>query len=373
MGGRSYLCVVVVKNPIGAHQTLREIDLSHRPFVVSGPCSAESREQTLASAKGLAAVGGVDLFRAGIWKPRTRPNSFEGKGVQALEWLSEVRAVTGLPVATEVATPQHVEACLQANVDVLWIGARTTVSPFAVQEIAESLKGTQMPTMVKNPMHADLKLWMGAIERMRNQTGGSVWAIHRGFTSYGLKDYRNAPMWEIPIGLRAAMPEVPLLCDPSHISGNRDLIQFVAQKAMDLGMHGLMIESHCNPDSALSDAQQQLTPEAFAAVMNQLTIRESQADSEQRFGLEGMRLQMDSMDEQLVELLASRMRLARDIGQFKKANGMTILQLERWREVFETRGDWAGRVGLGQDFISKILEQLHKESIRVQNDEMSRK
>lgn len=344
-----------------------------RPLLVSGPCSAESREQVLETAQQLAAIGKVNLFRAGIWKPRTRPNSFEGRGVEALNWLVDAREATGLPIATEVANAQHVEACLEAQLDVLWIGARTTVSPFAVQEIADALAGTKIPVIVKNPMHADLKLWMGAIERITEQVGGPVWAMHRGFSSYGLKEYRNAPMWEIPIGLRAEMPEIPLLCDPSHISGNRSLIASVAQKAMDLGMHGLMIESHCAPDQALSDAGQQLTPSDLNDLIDGLTIRASYAKPEQIDGLEAMRLQMDSLDEQLIELLHGRMDLAREIGRFKLEHGMTILQLERWHEVLKTRSAWGKNLKLGSEFTSKLLEQLHKESIRVQNEEMIKK
>ena len=275
-----------------------------------------------------------------------------------------------MPVSTEVANALHVESSLKADLDVLWIGARTTVSPFAVQEIANALEGTKMPVIVKNPIHADLKLWMGAIERITQKVGGPVWALHRGFSSYGLKEFRNAPMWELPIGLRAEMPEIPLLCDPSHISGNRTLIPSVAQKAMDLGMHGLMIESHTSPDEALSDAQQQLTPKDLSKLLEGLTIRDVSANPDQVNGLEAMRLQMDSLDEQLIELLHGRMDLARSIGRFKSEHGMTILQLERWQEVLKTRSDWGKSLNLGPEFTAKLLEQLHKESIRVQNEEM---
>jgi chorismate mutase len=364
---------VVVKNIIEELVLPDRFGTSQRPFVISGPCSAESREQVLETARQLSAIGKVHLFRAGIWKPRTRPHTFEGKGAEALQWLSEVKKETGLPVATEVANAAHVESSLKANLDVLWIGARTTVSPFAVQEIADALEGTKIPVIVKNPIHADLKLWMGAIERVVQKVGGPVWALHRGFSSYGLKEFRNAPMWEIPIGLRAEMPEIPLLCDPSHISGNQTLIPSVAQKAMDLGMHGLMIESHTNPQEALSDAQQQVTPEHLSQLLDDLMIRDASANPEQLNGLEAMRLQMDSLDEQLIELLHGRMDLARSIGRFKSEHGMTILQLERWQEVMKTRSDWGQSLNLGPEFTSKLLEQLHKESIRVQNEEMIKK
>ncbi len=366
----SYLCIVVVKNIFGAPSISASIGSVQRPFVMSGPCSAESREQVLATAKALANSKKIHLFRAGIWKPRTRPNAFEGVGQIGLEWLQEVRQTTGLPVATEVANAQHVEACMEAGLDVLWIGARTTVSPFAVQEIADALRGTGIPVFVKNPMHADLKLWIGAIERILASVGGPVWAMHRGFSSYGLKEYRNAPMWEIPIGLRSVLPEIPVLCDPSHIAGKRNLVHVVAQKAMDLGMHGLMIETHNQPEQAWSDAEQQITPQSLLTLIDELTIREVHAQPEHSSGLESLRLQMDSLDEQLIELLNARMNLAKEIGRFKLEHGMTILQMERWKEVIETRGGWADRWGLGPTFISNLLEQLHKESIRVQNEEM---
>jgi chorismate mutase len=340
------------------------------PLVVAGPCSAESREQVMETALGLASTGKVQLLRAGLWKPRTKPQSFEGKGSEALPWLVEAKERTGLPIATEVATPAHVEECLAAGVDVLWIGARTTVSPFAVQDIAEALRGTRIPVFVKNPMHADLKLWIGAVERVQATTGGAVWAIHRGFSRYGLKEYRNAPMWEIPIGFRSEKPEIPLLCDPSHIAGRRNLLEQVAQKALDLGMRGLMVEVHPTPDQAWSDAEQQITPAALHTMLERLVVRDETLDPDLVSGLAAMRLQMDSLDEQWVELMGARMDLARQMGAFKKEHGLTVLQLERWREVFATRSQWATDRGLGQDFIFSVLEQIHNESIRVQTEGM---
>lgn len=362
---------MVVNNSISKQQ-LTQSDRSIRPYLMSGPCSAESREQVLATAEALRETG-IHLFRAGIWKPRTRPNGFEGRGETALDWMIEAREKTGLPVATEVANTAHVEACLKKGIDVMWIGARTAVSPFAVQEIADALAGTKVPMMVKNPMHADLSLWIGAIERVRTTVQGPVWAIHRGFSRYGQTEYRNAPMWEIPIGLRATMPEIPVLCDPSHIAGKRSLIPAVAQKAMDLGMQGLMVESHIDPNAALSDAQQQLTPTDFSSMVRSLMIRNSHQLNVPLEELSSLRLQMDSIDEQVIQLLQTRMDLARQIGKFKWDHGMTILQLDRLKEVFETRGKWAQDAGLGKEFIKNYLEHVHKESIRVQNDEMTSK
>lgn len=344
-----------------------------QPWVIAGPCSAESEEQVLHAAKALAATGRVHLFRAGIWKPRTRPQSFEGMGDPALQWLVKAREATGLAVCTEVANARHVEACLAAGIDAVWIGARTTVSPFAVQEIAEALKGTDVPVIVKNPMHADLKLWIGAIERVQALVHGPVFALHRGFTGYAHKEYRNAPMWEIPIALRAAKPDVPVLCDPSHIGGRRDLLEPVAQKAMDLGMVGLMLEVHPTPEQALSDAEQQITPERFAELLDGLTIREEQLSTDQIDGLAALRMQMDSLDEQLIELLAARMDLARNIGAFKKEHGLTILQLERWKQVYASRSTWGQDQRLGAEFMSNLLEQVHTESIRVQTEVMNKK
>jgi len=363
---------VVTKNIIGRPSTFHRIESVKRPFLISGPCSAESPEQLMETAKQLQSKN-VQLLRAGVWKPRTRPNGFEGRGIEALNWLVEVRQETGLPVATEVANKQHVEACLAKGIDAVWIGARTAVSPFAVQEVADALRGSEVPVFVKNPIHADLSLWMGAIERVKQATLGPVWAIHRGFSRYGQHEYRNAPMWEIAIALQMAMPELKIICDPSHIAGRRDLLQPVAQKAMDLGMHGLMIESHPNPNEALSDAGQQVTPDRLEEIMQSLTIRNTIAEPLHRKNLDALRLRMDSIDEQVIELLTARMNLAREIGRYKGEHGMTILQMERWKEVFDTRGGWAASAGLGPEFIESFLEQVHKESIRVQTEEMAQK
>ncbi len=337
-----------------------------RPTVIAGPCSAESRTQVLAIANALK--GHAHYFRAGLWKPRTRPNSFEGVGEDGLKWLVDVQKEVGLPVMTEVADAKHVELALKNGIDAVWIGARTTVSPFAVQNIADALKGTDTPVLVKNPMHADLKLWMGAIERVSHSTKGEVCALHRGFSSYGLKKYRNAPMWEVPIGLKEEMPDIQLFCDPSHISGKRELIQPVSQKAMDLGMSGLMIETHHNPSEALSDAAQQLLPSDLIQLLDNLTIRDLNLDLSQTSDIRDLRLKMDSIDEQLVELLSGRMNVARAIGDYKKEHGLTVLQLARWKEIIKTRKMWSEEMGLEEEFLKLVLEQVHKESIRIQTE-----
>ena len=341
-----------------------------RPVVVAGPCSAESREQVLHTAKSLAEGGRVQFFRAGLWKPRTRPNSFEGLGEQALPWLMEAEATTGLRAITEVATPEHVEKVLDAGMSAVWIGARTTVSPFAVQAIAEALKGTDLLVMVKNPMHADLKLWIGALERVASCTRGQVCGLHRGFSSYGSSEFRNAPMWEIPIALRSEMPEVPLFCDPSHISGKAEHLQDVAQRAMNLGMEGLMIESHPSPAQALSDAEQQITPGALDRLLAQLDVPvQHVVNDDAQESLDALRLQIDSVDEQLLHMLDKRMTLAREIGALKHRNKWSLLSVARWRDIVKSRLDWASQMGLNHDFLSKILASVHEESIRVQGDE----
>ena len=341
-----------------------------RPVVVAGPCSAESREQVLHTAKSLAEGGRVQFFRAGLWKPRTRPNSFEGLGEQALPWLMEAEATTGLKAITEVATPEHVEKVLDAGMSAVWIGARTTVSPFAVQAIAEALKGTDLLVMVKNPMHADLKLWIGALERVASCTRGQVCGLHRGFSSYGSSEFRNAPMWEIPIALRSEMPEVPLFCDPSHISGKAEHLQDVAQRAMNLGMEGLMIESHPSPAQALSDAEQQITPGALDQLLAQLDVPvQHVVNDDAQESLDALRLQIDSVDEQLLHMLDKRMTLAREIGALKHRNKWSLLSVARWRDIVKSRLDWASQMGLNHDFLSKILASVHEESIRVQGDE----
>ena len=343
-----------------------------RPTVIAGPCSAENRDQVLETARELKKNPNVKYFRAGLWKPRTRPNSFEGVGENGMNWLKEVASEVGLPVMTEVANAEHAELALKAGIDALWIGARTTVSPFSVQNIADALKGTSVPVMVKNPMHADLGLWLGAIERFSASTKGEVAALHRGFSNYTQQKYRNAPMWELPIGLKAELPDTILFCDPSHICGNTDLLQSVSQKAMDLGMDGLMIETHSNPSNALSDASQQITPDDLVSLINALEIRSSHhKDSVPDRDLSSLRIKMDSIDEQLMELLSGRMEISKLMGEFKKQEGLTVLNLERWKEIVMSRMNWSKELGLSEEFILRVLEQVHKESIRVQTNIMN--
>ena len=342
-----------------------------RPTIIAGPCSAENRDQVFATAKELKKNKKIKYFRAGLWKPRTRPNSFEGVGSKGMVWLSEVQAELGIPVMTEVANAEHAELALKHGLNAVWIGARTTVSPFSVQNIADALKGTSMPVMVKNPMHADLGLWLGAIERFASSTSGEVAALHRGFSNFTQHKYRNAPMWELPIGLKSELPDVSLFCDPSHICGNTELLGFVAQKAMDLGMDGLMLETHTLPEQALSDASQQVTPSQLAQLIDGLEIRSSLKDSTSDRDLSALRIQMDSIDEQLMELLSGRMDIAKQMGEFKKEEGLTVLHLERWREIVRTRMDWSKELGLSEEFILRVLEQVHKESIKVQTDVMN--
>ena len=342
-----------------------------RPTVIAGPCSAENRDQVFATARELKLNKNLKYFRAGLWKPRTRPNSFEGVGAEGMVWLAEIQKELEIPVMTEVANAEHAELALKHGIDAVWIGARTTVSPFTVQNIADALKGTSLPVMVKNPMHADLGLWLGAIERISASTTGEVAALHRGFSNYTQHKYRNAPMWELPIGLKAELPEVSLFCDPSHICGNTEFLSFVSQKAMDLGMDGLMLETHANPNEALSDASQQITPSELKELITGLEIRSSLKGSITDSDLSALRIKMDSIDEQLMELLSGRMEIAKLMGEFKKVEGLTVLHLERWREIVRTRMKWSKELGLSEEFILRVLEQVHKESIKVQTDVMN--
>jgi len=335
---------------------------SSRPIVISGPCSVETEEQVLETAKGLAARG-IKIFRAGIWKPRTKPGGFEGVGSIGLPWLKRVKKETGMYIATEVATKDHVMEALKAGVDIIWIGARTTVNPFAVQEIADALKGTDIPVLIKNPVNPDLELWIGAIERIYGAGIKRIGVIHRGFSSYDKKMYRNLPLWHIPIELRRRMPEIPIFCDPSHIGGKRELIAPLSQQAMDLSFDGLMIESHCNPEAAWSDASQQITPEVLDYMLNLLVIRDAQQTTE---NLSELRRQIDNIDEQLLELLAKRMRISREIGIYKKEHNMPILQSPRYNEILEKRSDMGEAMELSTDFVREILQEIHEESVRQQ-------
>ena len=333
-----------------------------RPLVISGPCSAETEEQVLTTAKGLAAIG-IRIFRAGIWKPRTKPGGFEGVGTIGLPWLKRVKEETGMYVATEVATRDHVFEALKAGVDVLWVGARTAVNPFAMQDVADALRGVDIPVLVKNPVNPDLELWIGAIERLYGAGIHRIGAVHRGFSSFDKKMYRNLPLWHIAIELRRRMPNLPIICDPSHIGGKRELIASLCQQAMDLNFDGLIIETHCNPDHAWSDAAQQITPEVLDYVLNLLVIRESNQTTENLYEL---RRQIDGIDENLLELLAKRMRISREIGVYKKEHRMPILQTPRYGEILEDRTKAGGAMELNPDFVQAVLKEIHEESVRQQ-------
>lgn len=335
---------------------------SDRPLIIAGPCSAETEEQVMQTAQQLAQKG-CRIFRAGIWKPRTKPGGFEGNGEAALPWMSQVKKETGMLVSTEVATPEHVELALKYGVDVLWVGARTSANPFAMQALADAMKGLDVPVLVKNPVNPDLELWIGALERI-NQAGiKRLGAIHRGFSSYDKKIYRNLPMWQIPIELHRRIPDLPIICDPSHIGGSRELIAPLCQQAMDLGFDGLIVESHCEPDKAWSDAKQQVTPDVLDYILSLLVIRDEKATTE---GITMLRKQIDELDNQLMDLLAKRMRVCREIGQYKKEHNMTVLQTARYNEILEKRGAQGALCGMGAKFVKKIFEEVHEESVRQQ-------
>ncbi|MDR1259600.1 MAG: bifunctional 3-deoxy-7-phosphoheptulonate synthase/chorismate mutase type II [Tannerellaceae bacterium] len=333
-----------------------------RPVIITGPCSAESEDQIMKTACSIANKG-IKIFRAGIWKPRTKPGGFEGVGEVGLQWLKRVKKETDMYVATEVATRDHVFEAMKAGIDLLWIGARTTVNPFAVQEIADALKGIDIPVLIKNPVNPDLELWIGAIQRIYGAGIRRIGVIHRGFSSYDKKIYRNLPLWHIPIELRRRIPELPIFCDPSHIGGKRELIAPLSQQAMDLSFDGLIIESHCNPDAAWSDKEQQITPDVLDYVLNLLVIREEIQTTE---NLSELRRQIDQIDEQLLELLAKRMRISREIGVYKKEHNMPVLQSPRYSEILEKRSSMGEAMELNSDFTREILKKIHEESVRQQ-------
>lgn len=337
-------------------------------FVIAGPCSAETEEQVMNTAKQLADKG-CHIFRAGVWKPRTKPGGFEGNGEKALPWMQEVKKETGMLVSTEVATPEHVELALKYGIDILWIGARTSANPFAMQALADSLRGVDIPVLVKNPVNPDLELWIGAMERI-NQAGiKRMAAIHRGFSSYDKKIYRNSPMWQIPIELRRRIPNLPIFCDPSHIGGRRELIAPLCQQAMDLGFNGLIVESHCSPDEAWSDAKQQVTPDVLDYILSLLVIRDETVTTE---GITQLRHQIDDLDNQLMDLLSKRMRVCREIGQYKKEHNMTVLQTARYNEILDKRGAQGSLCGMSDDFVRYVFEKIHEESVRQQIEVISK-
>ena len=335
---------------------------NERPVVIAGPCSAETEEQVLTTATQLSQKG-CHMFRAGVWKPRTKPGGFEGNGEKALPWMKRVKDETGMLVATEVATPKHVELALKYDVDILWVGARTSANPFAMQELADSLVGVDVPVFVKNPVNPDLELWIGAMERINRAGVKRMAAIHRGFSSYDKKIYRNLPMWQIPIELHRRIPNLPIICDPSHIGGRRELIAPLCQQAMDLGFEGLIVESHCQPDDAWSDATQQVTPDVLDYILSLLVVRDDTVTTE---GIQALRKQIDEFDNELMNLLAKRMRVCREIGQYKKEHNMTVLQASRYNEILEKRGAQGSLCGLSADSVARIFEEIHEESVRQQ-------
>lgn len=335
---------------------------NERPFVIAGPCSAETEEQVMTTARQLANYG-CHIFRAGIWKPRTKPGGFEGNGEKALPWMQQVKKETGMLTATEVATLEHVELALKYGIDVLWVGARTTANPFAMQALADALKGTDVPVLVKNPTNPDLELWIGALERLNLAGIKRLGAIHRGFSSYDNKIYRNLPTWQIPIELHRRIPDLPIVNDPSHIGGRRELIAPLCQQAMDLGFDGLIVESHCDPDKAWSDAKQQVTPDVLDYILSLLVIRDETVTTE---GIVQLRKQIDEIDNQLMELLSKRMRVCREIGHYKKEHNMTVLQTSRYNEILDKRGAQGALCGMAPEFVAKVFENIHEESVRQQ-------
>lgn len=347
-------------------------DFGAKPLVIAGPCSAESEEQVLATALELEKNSKVNVFRAGAWKPRTRPNAFEGHGEVALKWLSEVKKQTRFLVTTEVANAEHTELALKYGIDILWIGARTTVSPFAVQEIADVLKGTNIPVLVKNPINADLALWLGALERINGAGIKKLGAIHRGFSTAEKSKWRNNPMWSIPIELKRRCPELPVICDPSHITGNRNLVGEVCQKSMDIGMDGLMVETHLDPDKAWSDASQQVTPDMLSHIISSLHLRSQTGgtpDFEVR--LAGLRRQIDSIDKEILEALKMRMEIVNEIGREKKSNNITPLQLNRMDSLMKERVQLGKSFGLKEEYVEALYNLIHTESVKVQTQMMN--
>ena len=348
--------------------------MKKRPYIISGPCSAETKEQLLKTAKQLVKYGSIDCLRAGIWKPRTRPNFFEGIGETGLQWLKETGDAVNLPVTTEVANTRHVELALKNNIDILWIGARTVANPFSVQEIANALKGIDIPVMVKNPVNPDLQLWVGAIERIFQAGINNIKAIHRGFSSFEKSAYRNTPKWEIPIELMRIFPDIPIICDPSHIGGNRSMIKAIAQKALDLEMDGLMIESHVNPDEAWSDSKQQITPKKLHQILSKLVVREPEVNNKTlKNKLDILRKKIDGLDEEIINLLSNRMNTVEEIGNHKKENEITILQADRWQKIINDRNNKAREAGVSEEFIQRILKVIHEESINIQTNILNRK
>ena len=341
-----------------------------RPVVIAGPCSAETADQVLETARGLKAIG-IEVFRAGIWKPRTRPNSFEGVGSEGLEWLKLVKSEVGMLTATEVANVKHVYEALRAGVDILWIGARTSANPFAMQEVADALKGVDIPVFVKNPVNPDVELWVGAVERVLGAGLKKVGVIHRGFSSFEKTRFRNVPQWQLPIEFRRRMPGIPMICDPSHISGCTELLQEVSQKALDLNFDGLIIESHRNPAEAWSDAKQQVTPAELDKLLKSLVLRDVEVSQSLKETLDDLRLKIDKYDDDLLKTLDARMKIAEQIGQYKKEHNITILQPTRWEEIISKIVAKGAEHNLSAEFLSTVFKAIHQESINKQNKIMN--
>ena len=353
---------------------MEKFDLrAKRPLIIAGPCSAETEEQTIETCVEVAATGMVDVLRAGIWKPRTNPGSFEGVGLKGLAWMNRARDLTGLPIGVEVATAAHAQAALEFGVDVLWIGARTTGNPFSVQEIADTLKGANVTVLVKNPMNPDIDLWSGAVKRIGNAGIKDIGLIHRGFSAYGASLYRNNPMWHLALEMRNRHQELPMICDPSHIAGNREYLQEISQKAADLFYDGLIVESHICPDCAWSDASQQLIPADLKKMLGSIVWRQSTTDSpEYQKALEKMRREIDQIDSELFELLGKRMKVAEGIGRVKRNNNVAILQGGRWNSIVDKVVSQSQKLGLSEEFLKTVLEAIHIESINRQNDVMNK-
>lgn len=345
--------------------------VKNRPVVISGPCSAETQEQLMETCQALKEEG-IEIMRAGIWKPRTRPNNFEGQGVKALKWVEQVKKELNVKFAVEVAKPEHVEHCLKAGVDILWIGARSTVNPFTIQEIADALRGTDIPVLIKNPINPDLSLWLGAIERINAVGITKLGVIHRGFSSFQKTQFRNVPAWRIPIELKSKLPEMPIFCDPSHIGGNRELILELSQKALDLNYDGLMIEAHRDPENAWSDAAQQVTPKRLGQILGELKIKAVTSDNSDFINiLEELREQIDESDREILEAIARRMSLVEKIGEYKKTNNVTIFQVNRMNDIFKSRKEWGEAMSLTGDFVEELYKIIHIASIKRQTEIMS--
>jgi chorismate mutase len=353
------------------NETIKKV-WNKRPLIISGPCSAETEEQVVETATRLAKTGKVDALRAGIWKPRTKPGMFEGIGVKGLPWLANAKKISGLPIAVEVATAKHVEMALQFDVDILWIGARTTVNPFSVQEVCDALRGVDVPVLIKNPINPDLELWSGGIERLQKVGMKDIGMIHRGFSNYGNTEFRNAPMWHLPIEMKRRFPDMLIVCDPSHICGNRTGLHDVAQKSIDLDFGGLMIETHIDPDKAWSDAKQQITPEQLSEMLSNLKWRLENTDEKEFVNaLTKLREQINQIDDELFSLLGQRMKISNKIGEYKRENNITILQTNRWNEILAKAFVKAEKLDLSKEFITKYFDAVHMESINHQNKIMN--